>query len=909
MPNTQTKYKYEPKKVYTYNFDTVATVQLAGADAQETSVNVNGVAQIFVGDDCSYTLKFKQANVVGQSKKKIAIMNELARPVRFSMANDVVAPEICADGNDSEFSLNIKRGVISMFQTAADNAMETDVFGRCPTNYRSSAAGPVTIIQKSRDLNQCAYREKLGSGLITGIVDEHSEVKSTPLLNGDYSYEAKIKNGILESAHVTEDYVFLPFSTNEAGIRAKVSSKMTVAGGAAAAPPKVPVVNNAHARSLIFSKPTVAPTANINNLKAVFQKTLAEFKTNSVGAGAAAQFTELIHLMRATKKEDLTTLYQQVKSGTLSENRSLARKVFFDALFRVGTGDSVEVLANLMKKRELNEKEARLMFLSFNLVQTMTKEALAAVAKLLDGNTVPKEAYLSIGHIVNKYCYAHDCEANDVKAISEKFVARLGDCKPSASRADEDMTVAVLKGIRNMQHLVNPVLERVLQCTNEKATTRVRVTALQALAANPCHQKVQKIALDTLKNRNEDSETRIEAYLTAVECPSAALATELIKLLESEPVYQVGSYITTHVASIRSSTDVKREAARQFLKDVRTDKHYPFDPRRYSFNREFSYAVDSLGFGSSIDTNVIYSQKSFLPRSARLNLTSELFGHAFNVLEFNGRQENLDLFVEHYFGPKGVISTQSAQEMLSNLLKGYRDMQEHARNRLAGGRGRRGLKEDVKAFDRTVKFGNDFSQDLDLDFSVKFFGSELFFLSLGQNMPATPKELLDYLLQNLSGGLDHLKSFAYTFENHALFLDADLYYPTALGVPLKLSAKGSGAMQLEVAGQIDVRQMVNDPQNTKLRFKFVPSTNVFVQGLVSVDAMAVSTGIEVSGSLHSATGQDFKFEVINGKQMNVEIEMPFKDQNVFGFKHQLHFVTQDRGSEVVRVPMVFSTTA
>lgn len=352
-------------------------MQLAGADAQETSVKLGGSVQIFPGDNCAYTLKFRQVNVFGPDNKKTGLVNELSKPVRFYLSNDKLTPEICADGNDNDFSLNIKRGIISVFQTSEQNTVETDVFGRCPTTYGSSQQGNVLTVTKTRNLNQCSYREKLSSGMITGIVDENSEVKSTPLLNGDFTSEVKIKNGIVESAQIFEEYMFLPFSTNEAGTRAKVQTKMNLQGQPGNG--NAPKVNNQHSRPIIFTNPNSAPVGNIGTLKSVFQNTLREYHNNNVGGNAAAQFTELIRLMRTSKRDDLTSLYQQVKAGTLSDNKPLSRKVFFDAIYRAGTGDSVEALANLLKNRELNEKEQQLLYLSLNLVQSMTKEALNAV--------------------------------------------------------------------------------------------------------------------------------------------------------------------------------------------------------------------------------------------------------------------------------------------------------------------------------------------------------------------------------------------------------------------------------------------------------------------------------------------------------------------------------------------------
>ena len=97
---------------------------------------------------------------------------------------------------------------------------------------------------------------------------------------------------------------------------------------------------------------------------------------------SAAHFTELIRLMRNTKKDDLLNFYQSVKSGSLSSkttDKEVARRIYFDALFRAGTGPSVETLTKLLQSKELNDKEQKLMYLSLNLVQSMTKEALNAV--------------------------------------------------------------------------------------------------------------------------------------------------------------------------------------------------------------------------------------------------------------------------------------------------------------------------------------------------------------------------------------------------------------------------------------------------------------------------------------------------------------------------------------------------
>lgn len=169
--------------------------------------------------------------------------------------------------------------------------------------------------------------------------------------------------------------------------------------------------------------------------------------------------------------------------------------------------------------------------------------------------------------------------------------------------------------------------------------------------------------------------------------------------------------------------------------------------------------MDSLGLGASIENNIIYSQKSFLPRSASLNLTGELFGHSFNLLELSARQENLDLVIEHYFGPKGVFSGSSPQEVFEQAKSTVEELQNEYKNRLdSAGRGKRATRQEVDAFQH--KNTEKFNTKLDLDLDIKMFGSELFFLSLGDKASHfSPKALINEFFDHLEKGIDSIRNF------------------------------------------------------------------------------------------------------------------------------------------------------
>lgn len=586
-----------------------------------------------------------------------------------------------------------------------------------------------------------------------------------------------------------------------------------------------------------------------------------------------------------------------MKSGTLSPlqsgNKALSRSIFLDALFRVGTGESVGALVALSQK-EFDEREKHLMYLSFNLVTSPTKESIAELAKLFKDN-LPKEAYLSIGSVVSKYCRERGCDANEVKPIADKFIAKIPKDCTTKNRKDEEHLVSVLKGIRNSQTILNSALNNIIACASGQKPTRVRVAALQAFTANPCNKKLQQAAISVMKNREEDSEVRIEAYLTAMECPNGNLANEVVALLDTEKINQVGTFINSHIDSIKASTDPKREMARHHFRNVRTSKKFPFDPRRYSFNREVSYAIDNLGLGSAVDTSVIYSQRSFLPRSLKMNVTGNLFGNAFNFFELSARQENLESVIEHYFGPRGFFNRLSKQELYDEFMK------EFAGN----SRSKRALPQDLAQFDKSVKLSSEYNREPDVDLSVKVFGTELYFLSMSHNIPSTPSEFLKLLAKESQKGLDALKNFNYNFENHALWLDSEMVYPTALGLPFKLSATGASAVKVDLSGSIDIKAILENPLDSRAEFNFNPAANFYVSATMGFNAYAFESGIEVAGTIFTNTGANTTVEMQGGKNFIVKTIPTHKSQYVIDLKHQISTVTQESGREAVKVPVPF----
>ena len=56
---------------------------------------------------------------------------------------------------------------------------------------------------------------------------------------------------------------------------------------------------------------------------------------------------------------------------------------------------------------------------------------------------------------------------------------------------------------------------------------------------------------------------------------------------------------------------------------------------------------------AGVESNVIFSPESYIPRSVSLNLTIDAFGQSINLFEMDSRFEGFERAVESMFGPGG----------------------------------------------------------------------------------------------------------------------------------------------------------------------------------------------------------------------------------------------------------------
>lgn len=214
-------------------------------------------------------------------------------------------------------------------------------------------------------------------------------------------------------------------------------------------------------------------------------------------------------------------------------------------------------------------------------------------------------------------------------------------------------------------------------------------------------------------------------------------------------------------------------------------------------------------------------------------------------------------------------------------------------------RQKRGISQDSENFGKDYVGGQ--NRDVDFDLSVKMFGSELYFLSLGDNLPADSKDFTKEFGRWVNSFLRAAKEGKKNqYDAHSLFLDAEFAYPTSSGFPLKIQSQGAGAVHLEASLKADFKDIQANPKNTKFSVSIIPSFNVELTGIVSVDGYEVSAGVKVTSNIHSATGSQLSFELLNqGKGIDFKVDFPLKKQEILSFDHKIVFIQQHLGHESI----------
>ena len=399
----------------------------------------------------------------------------------------------------------------------------------------------------------------------------------------------------------------------------------------------------------------------------------------------------------------------------------------------------------------------------------------------------------------------------------------------------------------------------------------IRLAAIDALRRVPCHLGNRDSLLSFYQETKHDSELRIAAYLAIMQCPSAQILDEVKQTLIHENVNQVGSFVWTHLTNLQETSSQSKQAVRQLLASEFLRNKFSTDVRKFSRNLELSSYWPDLNAGGSVESNIIFSSQSYLPRSASLNLTLDLFGESVNLFELGARLEGFESLVESFFGPNGIYPDDTIQKALESLRgKRAAPVDQHSLNQLSS-------IYDVKS---------QLADEPQGDIYLRIFGNELHnhrFKGLNNLMGKSNESPLAMILK-AAGQKD------IDFSKSSSILDVSYVLPTIIGLPLSLSVNASATVGLKMGGTFHTASLTD----VKVVGHVKPSGTVVVNSLMSVDALTfVSSGVHVQNTMHTSTGLSGKVIIQGNRLVSVQLDAPEEATNTFSFDSRLFLLQKD----------------
>lgn len=340
----------------------------------------------------------------------------------------------------------------------------------------------------------------------------------------------------------------------------------------------------------------------------------------------------------------------------------------------------------------------------------------------------------------------------------------------------------------------------------------------------------------------------------------------------------VGSFVWTHLTNLQETSSRWKQSLRLLTENNFLRNKFNTDIRKYSRNYEFSSFFDSVNMGGSVESNIIFTEASYLPKSAMLNLTLDLFGETVNVFEIETRAEGLEDVVENFFAPDGYFP----EENINSALKKARSEQEKINN-------------NIQRIGETFKKEKMLVGGPNVLMSLKAFGNEFAYFNLDDLMgffggsKTTKKDLIDFLTKHISKqNIETTKSF--------VFLDSSIKVPTLLGLPLELSLNGTASFGLTAHTNIDLKDI--RAMKVAVEGKIYPSAVVEVIGGMAVNSVYSKVGLNLVGKMSSNSYIDGHAYIDGGKLVDIKLNVPKNQFDVFNVQSKIFKIKNDKMFEI-----------
>ncbi|CAL8089591.1 unnamed protein product [Orchesella dallaii] len=883
--------RYEQGKSYIYNFETEVVTQLVGSTDENSRIKVKGQAALAAQSACDLVLTIQQIAITSSNGQAISRVNDIVgSSIRFAYTDGVV-DSVCVSEDDPTWSANIKRAIVSMLGNRAlsgeTETIETDINGKCRTTYAVDG----TKYTKTKDLGSCTNRDG-GMATAYGVpYTAPSEYHSIPLFNSVLTCVQELGKGIVQSVECNEGHALDVIQST--GVRTDIKSSLTLTNVQSS----LVKGHDTNSRSCLLYNfaehdDSQRQKASASNAVDLLNRVCKEIESGTVSLKVPGLFLQLRKAVKYARKDDLKLIYQQITSGKLCQN-AVGRlgKLYLDANGMSAGDGPIAFLSEVLASGDV-EESTKDIFLAYTAFATQPGPlALEAVEQLVSSPDAESDYLLAASGLAHQYCRLTnpDCGSND-KYISlvDKIAHHV---KSATSREDIEKVVVALQALGNLDSLTPDAVTAVVNLLEDSSTNqRLKVRALDAFRRDSCQETLKQKASKIFSSIKESSQVRIQAYLTLSKCLTPADVPVVQAVIDNDDESnQVGSFVVSHVRNLIESSSPGKLALKKNFELIKL-REFPSDLRKYSRNFEISAFDPSLmNSGISVDSNIIFSQDSYIPRTLTTNFTVEAFGRSYNLAEVGINIENFEHVLESLLGPAGALRSVSLDDIiresadqLSQLKAGIsgrfkRDVADQvSQNEIDA------IRNEVDIHERTDDIGNG-------DVYLRILGTSIVVESLSEDgledQPLGSR--ITRAIEKLAEGVQDQKV---DITEPFMFMDDEIIIPTSSGLPLTVQTEGTTVLSLQIQGNLDVISLLSG-NNGDMRAKIMPSSATVVKAKMILGTGPIESGLQIEGKLHSAAGIDLKVVREDGK-FELRANIPQERIQIFDIRSDIYWVEQ-----------------
>ncbi len=200
---------------------------------------------------------------------------------------------------------------------------------------------------------------------------------------------------------------------------------------------------------------------------------------------------------------------------------------------------------------------------------------------------------------------------------------------------------------------------------------------------------------------------------------------------------------------------------------------------QYSLLKDFDFYSEELEMGATFSVGTISSEKSFLPRSVKVGLKTEMFGKVYNIFELWTRSQGVQGVLQHFITDKKLLHRLLSGEKVDgeSLKKIYESILSLPEK----------IKQKSISRDQDASEPNHEPESLESSIALRVFGYDVaHWLFDGEKLKSILKEANNYKISETIEKLRSSSGLEMTVQK-SIGLTGSFVVPTITGIPLTLN--------------------------------------------------------------------------------------------------------------------------